>query len=344
MRLDIICNDGSPIGVTEKSISGEDGRLGVGGAELALLTLCKVWTDAGYDVRLYNSPTHPNASCFEQLPIDAFVPEDSRDAVIVFRSPNERLKDTTKGLKIWMSCDQRTVGDFRAFAPRVDKIVTISPYHSDYFAKMYGIVNTIPIDLPVRTWEYDLSVSKVPKRCIFNSMPDRGIKQLHAAWALIVRDVPDAHLVITSDWRLWNTWADVEAIRPHKMMFARQSNVTYLGAVKRAELVQHELEAQVHLYPCSYEELFCISTAETQVAGAIPITTDFGALRTTNMGHIVLGSPFTPEWNTEFTTKAVEMLSDQDKLRESAKMLQDKAIERFSPKRILEEWNQKVFS
>ena len=41
MKIEILCRDGSPLGVTEKSINGDDGRLGVGGAELALLTLCK---------------------------------------------------------------------------------------------------------------------------------------------------------------------------------------------------------------------------------------------------------------------------------------------------------------
>ena len=34
----IITNDGSPIGVSEASIYGQDGRYGCGGAELALLT------------------------------------------------------------------------------------------------------------------------------------------------------------------------------------------------------------------------------------------------------------------------------------------------------------------
>ena len=39
--IHVLANDGSPLGVTEKSIFGEDGRVGVGGAELALLTMCR---------------------------------------------------------------------------------------------------------------------------------------------------------------------------------------------------------------------------------------------------------------------------------------------------------------
>ena len=33
MKIDIICNDGSPLGVTPMDIFGDSGRIGIGGAE-----------------------------------------------------------------------------------------------------------------------------------------------------------------------------------------------------------------------------------------------------------------------------------------------------------------------
>jgi len=115
MRIDILCNDGSPLGVSEKSINGEDGRMGVGGAELALLTMCRAWHDAGNRVTLYNSPDPQGSSVFFQKPIDSFSPQAPRDVLIIFRSPNTRIKDGAKGLKVWWSTDQRTIGDFKEF-------------------------------------------------------------------------------------------------------------------------------------------------------------------------------------------------------------------------------------
>lgn len=78
-KIHIICNDGSPLGVTERTMRGEDGRLGVGGAELALLTMCAAWQFYGNDVTLYNDPKEIGASSFRQLPIDDFKPKDDRE-------------------------------------------------------------------------------------------------------------------------------------------------------------------------------------------------------------------------------------------------------------------------
>ena len=125
-KIHVLCRDGSPLGVTERTMRGEDGRLGVGGAELALLTMCSAWRFYGNDVTLYNDPKEIGASSFRQLPLSDFNPHDDRDILIVFRSPNP-LASESKGKKIWWSCDSYTIDDFRAFRSQVDKVVCISP-------------------------------------------------------------------------------------------------------------------------------------------------------------------------------------------------------------------------
>ena len=124
MKIDIVCNDGSPLKVTTRSIYGEDGRVGVGGAELGLLTMCEAWDKAGHEVCLYNDPDTKGASPFEQREKDSFEPKEKRDVVITFRSANKRTKDAN-GLHVWWSTDQFTLGGFKEFAECVDKIVTI---------------------------------------------------------------------------------------------------------------------------------------------------------------------------------------------------------------------------
>jgi len=347
MKIDIICNDGSPIGVTEKSIYGDDGGFGIGGAELALLTMCKGWHDVGHDVTLYNSPSVPDGSCFIQRGIDEFVPSDDRDVVIVFRSPNHRLTPDTKGLKVWWSCDQYTIGDFKGLAQKVDKIVTISEHHSEYFDGVYDIKNTIIIDLPVRIWEYEpieVWPEKVPYKCIFNSIPDRGLMQLAPVWERIVDAIPEANLVVTSDWRLWDRRISPSLTFGYQKRLTSLKNVTYLGAINRRELVRHELESQLHLYPCIYEELFCISVAETQVAGAYPITSDCGAVQTTNMGKLVHGNPNSTEWQNEFVEYVIGLFQDQKRLSRLSNKVQHRALSRFSLDNILKKWDERVFN
>jgi len=341
LKIHVIANDGSPLGVTERSIEGLDGRMGVGGAELAILTLCRAWQYYGNDVTFYNNPNDPLASSFKQKSLDDFNPNEDRDILIIFRSPNERTL-SAKGKKVWFSTDQQTVGDFRALASEVSKVVTISPRHDKFFKDMYGITNSISIDLPVRTWEYNEPTEKVSKRCIFTSMPDRGLMELHAAWPLILREVPEASLVITSDWRLWAEWQTEEAVRTYRLAWARHPNVEYRAAIKRSELVKVQMSADLHVYPCVYDELFCIAVAESQVAGAFPVSSDVGALATTNMGRVLHGHPQDPAWVEIFVKNVVELLTDP-KLAQKQEWVREVAKKRFSVEKILTKWNDEVF-
>jgi glycosyltransferase involved in cell wall biosynthesis len=308
-----------------------------------MLTLCEGFQNRGYDVTLYNNPNEGGASPFAQKTLDEFDPLEDRDYLIIFRSPNDRVNEA-KGKRIWFSTDQFTVGDFKTFSRRVDKIVTISPFHANYFRDMYGIENAITIDLPVRNDYKSRSYTKISKKCIYTSVPDRGAMPLNAAWALIVREVPDASLVLTSDWRLWNPDIDQSVLTPYRLPYAALPNTNYIGAVRREELIRHQLEADLLLYPCTYDELFCITVAEAQVAGAIPITSSIGAVKTTNeFGVQISGHPTEPKFIDDFVEVAVRRLQ-YPHLREEQVEMQRQAEERFSLDRILQQWEDEVFN
>jgi len=342
MKIDIITKDGSPLGVSMKSLYGEDGRLGIGGAENALLTMCEAWHDKGYDVTLYNNPEEPNASPFKQREINEFDGQEDRDILIVFRSPND-LAEGAKGKIIWWSCDPHTVGDFALFAAVPDAVVAISEHHASYLLRHYGIADAKVIDIPVRMMDYQEKVRKVPYQCIFNSVPDRGLLQLQSVWGRIVAEVPEAALLITSDWRLWDKRVNVRVLEPYKRAFLDMPGVEYLGAIPRRDMVKIQQESELHLYPCVFEEMFCIAVSENQVAGAYPITSTTGALITTNMGTLIHGDVKSTEWKNEFVNKAVYYLQNRDELKALRDENMKKAKERFSIKRALVEW-EKVFN
>lgn len=337
MKIEILCNDGSPLGVTSKSIFGEDGRMGVGGAELALLTMCEEWTKRGHEVILYNNPSQADASKFEQRPIESFDRHDFRDVLIVFRSPNSKSLQV-KSYKIWWSTDQYTVGSFKDFAPTVNKIVCISPFHQKYFADVYGIVDTECIDLPVRVEDYAAKLGKEKNKIIFTSVPDRGLEALHRVWAYFAEE--DYSLTITSDYRLWGCGAALN--EQYRMMFLNRKNVRFLGAVNRHELIKEQLSAQILLYPCIYDELFCYSVAEAEVAGTYAITSDKGSLGTTNFCKVIPGDLANDKTIQKFAVATKEFLESEDKM-EVLKKVRKQAMDRFSPETILDIWEEKIF-
>lgn len=342
MKIDILCTDGSPLGVSYSTLWGDKWQVGVGGAELALLTLCEMWTKAGHEVCLYNDPRELNASPFEQRAISTFDPKANRDILIVFRSPNPKAI-IANGLKVWFSCDQYTNGDYGKFAPTMDKIICISPHHANYFASNYGIKNTTVIDLPVRVWDYDgLKIKKVPNRLIFTSIPERGLVNLRKIWAKLVFAVPDISLVITSDYRLWGA-GNGAMNEQHRVSWLQQGNVQFLGAIPRKRLIEEELKADLFPYSCSYEELFCLSCAESQYAGAYPVTSGKGALATTNMGTIIPGNANEWEFLDAFSDTIIRLLRDREQLTILQQEVKQRALERFHPDKIMKEWN-KIFN
>jgi glycosyltransferase involved in cell wall biosynthesis len=334
MRIDLVCNDGSPLGVRLPDVYGENGRIGVGGAELALLTMCEAWHNAGHSVRLYNNPSYHGSSPFTQLPMDLFLPQEDRDVVIAFRSPNHRIENAV-GKKIWWSCDQYTQGNFKKFAPKVDKIVTISPFHAKYFKDTYEIENTITIDLPVRTQDYVEELPKVSHRMIYCSVPDRGLLILAQAYPRIKAKVPDVSLVITSDYRLWGVMEPRNDVYIRK--FLSMENVRFMGAVPRMEMVREQMMAEIQSYPCTYDELFCYAVAECQVAGAYPVTSSQGSLATTNMGRQIGGDISDPRWHLTFAENVIEMLETDTSMMRLK--LMEKAKDRFSLETIMKKWD-----
>lgn len=337
MRIALVANDGSPIGVTPPDIYGR----GVGGAELAMMSLMRVFAERGHEVEVYNDPRPAGEHQGVQYKTrKSFNDTHPRDAVIVFRSPNPLVTHRCAATTIWWSCDQYTIGDYAVLGRSVDHIVCISDFHKHYHMQRYGLpkekINVI--DLGVAHWDYDVHhVEKIPGRMIYCSVPDRGLTSLLAAWPQIKAEAPQASLVITADYTLWGTTANNAR---HRLAWAGQEDVRFAGKVSRQELTKLQLEAEIHAYPCIYDELFCISCAETQFAGALPVTSTWGALETTNeFGVKVPGNPSSPDFVRTFAKRCAGLVTtERDYLKLKQENMMRAAAMRFDWNRIAEEW------
>ncbi len=338
MKVDILCNDGSPLKVIPNDIYDR----GVGGAELALLTFAPKLAEAGHQVRVYNNPRTPGRhEGVRFLNINEYAPREERDALIVFRSPNPLIA-SSKGRKIFWSCDQQTSGNYATqIIPFVDHTVVISHRHYDYFVERYKWPEDkmTVLDLGVRTWEYSPNKTpvKVPGRMIYCSVPDRGLEILHKMWFEIKRRVPHASLDITADYRLWGVPG--AGNEKHVAMWADQPDVRFLGMVPRKQLVELQMQAEVHAYPCLYDELFCISVAECQVAGAVPVTSDMGAVRSTNRyGVKVKGNPQNEGWQQSYITRLCGLLNSPEVLDDYSKLCRGGGLVEFDWNLLIVAW------
>lgn len=341
MKIDVIVNDGSPIGVNPDELEHK----GMGGAELALVSWGEVMASRGHEIRIYNSPRVENGhklfSGVWYLPTNHFQPEDVRDTLIEFRGPIlGRKPENTKKIVGW-SCDQYSTGDYRYWYSYLNDMVLISPFHKQDHLVRYGnsAENAKHLDLGVRLWEYK-DIPKVKGQCIFCSVPDRGLNYLLDYWPTIKAKYPSLSLVITSDYTLWGVEnpGNIE----YRLKSVGLQDVHFYGKVKRSELVQLQLESELQLYTCNYDENFCIATAECQVAGAIPITSNVGALATTNFCGIQIGGH--PR-DGDFIGKYIGAVDTYMAMTEEEKIqaqinCKERARVRFDWNRICAEWEE----
>lgn len=345
MKIAFYCSSGSPIGIIPPDVYGR----GLGGAELSLVSLAETLASRGHQVVVYNNPRkigHWNGVSYCPLGWFASVMPraDVLDAFILFRTPWLPVQELTCP-KLFFSCDQMTAGNYATdIFPLVDHTVCISPYHRNYHIDRYGVdPDRISwFDLGVRLQDYPEEVEKVPGRCIVCSVPARGHDILAKAWPLIKEQVSHASLVITGDYRLWGVpYAGDERER---RLFADMEDVQYLGRIPRRELCVQQLKAQVMAYPGAYEEMFCISAAECQVAGAIPVTSSEGALPTTvDYGVNIPNEPHSPEFLSEFVDGVVDVLNHPPS-QARAMAREARASRRFDWRRIAGQWEKLIES
>jgi len=337
MKIDVLTVVGSPKNVTSVDVFDR----GVGGAELALISWAEVMAKRGHKIRIYNqtSLTSYHINGVEYLPDGHYNTNDDRDILVTFRGPQELARHSNAKKRIGWSCDQYTVGDYNQWYMTSDKIILISPFHQKDHLQRYGQIaleRGQVIDLGVRTWEY-VPVEKTPYSFIFCSVPDRGLMELANLWPEITNTFPQATLTITSDYTLWGANAPLNM--QYRMRLAGMPGVNFLGNIPREDLVKEQSRAEVNLYPCIYDENFCIAIAECQVAGVYCITTNQGALATTNFTGAIF--PPGPGNRISYLDTLQSFFNQPFSLRTMlSKEITKRAIARFDWDKIAEQWEQ----
>ena len=307
-------------------------KTGVGGSETAIIQLSKQWQNAGKQVtvfgnvgteeRLYDGVDYKNYYRMNRA--------DTFDTQIIWRAPV--VLDTVRKGRVFL--DLHDVPNPSEFTPervaKVTKIFVKSNYHRSLLpnvpdAKFVVVPNGIDPDM--FKWG---KAKRDPYKLIYASSYDRGLEMvLRYGWPIIKKAVPQATLDIYYGWNLFDTsWKDnpgMMAWKKEMVELMKQPGIRELGRVGQSKLIEEKSKAAIHYYPTTFEEIDCISVRESAAAGAVPVTTDYAALKEKPYLVKVPGDPRDIETQTKIAEKVVELLNNQPKLEGLRKQYQELA-------------------
>jgi glycosyltransferase involved in cell wall biosynthesis/tetratricopeptide (TPR) repeat protein len=198
--------------------------------------------------------------------------------------------------------DLRPSGNVIPISNQIRGILCMSDWHKAYFLTLFPTFSNCAYVFPngINTSKFNLSTGKIKNSFIYSSFPNRGLVHLLRMFPKIRTILPGATLTIFCD--LNNNWCNTIAkdeMTEIKELITQQSDyVTNQGWVNKEILYSFMLKAEYWLYPCTFQETFCVTALEIACSRVLAITNDMGALTNTvgSRGIIVPGDVSKSEW------------------------------------------------
>lgn len=271
-------------GYTAREWTPEALKEGIGGSEEAVIHLAKRYAKAGYNVTVYNNCGH-KARVFDGVtyaPFWTWNYRDKQDITILWRHP-KMCDYEINSTKIFLDLhDVIQPGEFNdKRLARMDKIFVKSKFHRSLFPAIPDekfVIVPNGIDYSV----FEKPVEKDPYLLINTSSPDRSLSTLTRLFKEVKKQVPEAKLEWAYGWDVFDT---VHGKNPKMMEWKEEivkgmeeAGIVNKGRVSHEGVAEMYKRARIFAYPTEFAEIDCISARKAQAGGALPITTDFGAL------------------------------------------------------------------
>jgi hypothetical protein len=179
-------------------------------------------------------------------------------------------------------------------------IFGLTDWHCKLIAKNFCLFK----EISVQNYGIDVigNVDKVKNSFIYSSFPNRGLNILLRMWPRIVSSLPDATLNIYCNLdQEWVNKTCPDIMREIKALLrVNKKGVTVHGWVSKKILREAWKKSEYWLYPCIFEETFCLTALEAASSKTCVISNHLAALKETvgDRGFIVEGDPNTEEWQT----------------------------------------------
>lgn len=348
-EITILCGPGVEIW-SPKSI-----QTGLGGSEEAVVYLSQELTKLGWKVTVYANPG-PDVGDHQgvvYLPWYDLNWKDNFNVLVLWRVIGfVDLNPKAKYIVAWMH-DIPSNPDFtQERVGKIDKIIPLSEYHKSVF-RMHTLTGEF-VPMP----EEKLFVSsngiikpnlntkwiRKPYSMLYVSSADRGLIYLLNNWSKIREQVPEATLDVFYGFQVYDVLHGNNPARmawkEHLLGMMKQEGISYKGRIGHTQLNKEFATHAIWAYPTDFTEINCISAMKAQACGAIPVTTNFAALKETVKNGIRVDVDITTKEGQEAYFKVlVEMLKDEKKQQEIRKSMMDFAQDFFLWSKVATAWN-----
>ena len=329
-------------------------KTGLGGSEEAVVYLSQELHKLGWKVTVYANPAQDvgNYGGIEYRPWYEMNIRDQFNVLILWRNIGFIDMNPIAKYKIVWLHDIPNNPDFtEERVNKVDKIAVLSEYHkSQLRLNKNGEFLPMPEEKLLITGNgiQDVVINKKwvrdSKKMIYTSSPDRGLVYLLNNWPLIRKEVPDAKLEIYYGFTIYDA---IHANNPARMRWKqqildlmKQEGITYGGRIGHADLNRKFAEAGIWAYPTDFTEISCISAMKAQALGAIPVTTDFAALKETVKNGIRVGVDIQSNvGQQEYLKVLTDLLKDEKRQEEMRIAMMPFAQKHFAWSNIGQQWN-----
>jgi 2-polyprenyl-3-methyl-5-hydroxy-6-metoxy-1,4-benzoquinol methylase/tetratricopeptide (TPR) repeat protein len=309
---------------------------GIGGSEEAVIYMSRELTKLGYSVTVYNEPGSMEGlhNGVTYLPWHTINTQDHFDTIIMWRgipanfNANRRI--------VWLHdvpMEMFTNANFHWY----DKVLVLSEYHKSLLPACVKQTKVVVTRNGINLDDIKGDVVRQPKRLIYTSSHDRGLEVLLDMWPEIRQEIPEAELHCFYGW---NTYDKMVAMGMREPTFKQrmlvkmsQPGIVDHGRVNHKDLAIELSKSDIFAYPCTFEEISCISAMKAQACGAIPVVFNYAALVET----VKHGVKVTP--GGDYKTALIEALkADNEALRRDVML----GREYFGWDKVAKEWSETI--
>lgn len=248
----------------------------------------------------------------------SFVGKYKVDYCIVSRYSEYILSSCVRGIKtLFASHDIVRDGEIILRHPNLIKLLCISNWHMNDFNKRTG-VEFERLDVISYGIDTDKYTPKDKQKYLFiyPNFPNRGLIHLLDMWPKIIEKYPSAELHTFCDTQ--NTWCqefwkdDMNKI-DQLFIELKSKGVFNHGWVSRDVLDSYWRKAHVWLYPCTFEETYCLTALEAAASKTLAVTNNLAALGESvgNRGVVVVGDAKNSVWKEKILSKLFDVLDSE---------------------------------
>ena len=194
------------------------------------------------------------------------------------------------------------------FQQKIDYFITGCNWHKNYIKEVYNIdEEKIKIISPAINLEYYKdNIKRTKNRFIWTSHGYRGFHFIMEDFEIIRSILPDAELFV---------FRDNKSFSDEMLQYMRtKPYIHYKGKISNKELIVEFQKSDYWYYPTDFEETFCMSAAEAQMAGCVCITSDKAALSETvgNRGILIKEHVTNEEYKNIMLFEIFKMSMNED--------------------------------